>query len=106
MPLREVSDINARYEFPDIFTCFDYCTKLIDEFRLDSVQEIMNHPAFKAAFTGIAKGLPDLERVVARVHAKNCRVKDFLKVLGVSLSFLKSMDIILFFKFTGFQKAQ
>ncbi|KAF8815726.1 DNA mismatch repair protein Msh6 [Phlegmacium glaucopus] len=61
MPLREVSDINA---------------------RLDAVQDIMDHPTFEATFTSIAKGLPDLERVVARVHAKNCRIKEFLKVLG------------------------
>lgn len=53
-------------------------------FRLDAVQDIMNHPTFEATFTGIAKGLPDLERVVARVHAKNCRIKDFVKVLVVS----------------------
>ncbi|KAI9070108.1 hypothetical protein FKP32DRAFT_1670680, partial [Trametes sanguinea] len=34
-----------------------------------------------AEFTAIAKGLPDLERIVSRIHAKNCKVKDFLKVL-------------------------
>ena len=55
----------------------------------------MNHPTFEATFTSIAKGLPDLERVVARIHAKNCRIKEFLKVLGVSPFFMKSMDIIL-----------
>ena len=43
----------------------------------------MNHPTFESAFMAIAKGLPDLERVVSRVHAKNCKVKDFLKVLSV-----------------------
>ena len=32
----------------------------------------------------IAKGLPDLERIVSRIHAKNCKIKDFLKVLAVS----------------------
>lgn len=32
----------------------------------------------------VTKGLPDLERIVSRIHAKNCRVKDFLKVLEVS----------------------
>ena len=43
----------------------------------------MNHPTFEAGFTEIAKGLPDLERIVSRIHAKSCRVKDFLKVLSV-----------------------
>ncbi|KAL0575514.1 DNA mismatch repair protein msh6 [Marasmius crinis-equi] len=61
MPLRQASDINA---------------------RLDAVEDLMNHPTFESAFTGIAKGLPDLERVVSRVHAKNCKVKDFLNVLS------------------------
>ncbi|KAF8636930.1 hypothetical protein AX17_003181 [Amanita inopinata Kibby_2008] len=61
MPLRDIDAINA---------------------RLDAVQDIMNHPTFEAEFTEIAKGLPDLERVVSRIHAKNCRVKDFLKVLA------------------------
>ena len=55
----------------------------------------MNHSTFEATFTSIAKGLPDLERVVARIHAKNCRIKDFVKVLGVSLCFMEYMDILL-----------
>ncbi|KAK0489289.1 muts domain V-domain-containing protein [Armillaria novae-zelandiae] len=61
MPLREVSDINA---------------------RLDAVEDIMDHPTFEQEFTEIAKGLPDLERIVSRIHAKSCKVRDFLKVLG------------------------
>ena len=62
MPLREVPAINS---------------------RLDAVQDILNHPTYEAAFTEIAKGIPDLERIVSRVHAKNCRIKDFLKLLAV-----------------------
>ncbi|KAJ8077123.1 DNA mismatch repair protein msh6 [Marasmius tenuissimus] len=61
MPLRNATDINA---------------------RLDAVEDLMNHPTFESAFMAIAKGLPDLERVVSRVHAKNCKVKDFLNVLS------------------------
>ncbi|RPD75422.1 DNA mismatch repair protein Msh6 [Lentinus tigrinus ALCF2SS1-7] len=60
MPLREVADINA---------------------RLDAVQDLLDHPTFEQQFTSVAKGLPDLERIVSRIHAKNCKVKDFLKVL-------------------------
>ncbi|TFK38050.1 DNA mismatch repair protein msh6 [Crucibulum laeve] len=60
MPLREISTINARQ---------------------DAVQDIMNYGTFEAEFTELAKGLPDLERIVSRIHAKNCRIKDFLKVL-------------------------
>jgi len=62
MPLRNVSDINA---------------------RLDAVQDIMDHPTFEADFADVAKGLPDLERIVSRIHAKSCKVKDFLMVLTV-----------------------
>ena len=43
----------------------------------------MNHPTFEGEFMEVAKGLPDLERIVSRIHAKNCKVKDFLKVLKV-----------------------
>ncbi|KAH9833177.1 DNA mismatch repair protein Msh6 [Rhodofomes roseus] len=60
MPLREVCDINA---------------------RLDAVQDLLDHATFEGEFTKVAKGLPDLERIVSRIHAKNCKVKDFLKVL-------------------------
>jgi hypothetical protein len=41
----------------------------------------MNHPMFENDFMEIAKGLPDLERIVSRIHAKNCKIRDFLKVL-------------------------
>ncbi|KAI0764567.1 DNA mismatch repair protein Msh6 [Trametes elegans] len=63
MPLRQVADINARYV------------------SLDAVQDLLDHPTFEKDFTAITKGLPDLERIVSRIHAKNCKVKDFLKVL-------------------------
>ncbi|KAG5646336.1 hypothetical protein DXG03_003659 [Asterophora parasitica] len=60
MPLRQISDINA---------------------RLDAVEDLIDNPAFEDRFTDIAKGLPDLERIVSRIHAKNCKIKDFIKVL-------------------------
>ncbi|KAJ3556566.1 hypothetical protein NM688_g1958 [Phlebia brevispora] len=60
MPLRQIADINA---------------------RLDAVQDLIDHPTFESEFMDVAKGLPDLERIVSRIHARNCRVKDFLKVL-------------------------
>ncbi|KAF8635419.1 hypothetical protein AX15_000411 [Amanita polypyramis BW_CC] len=73
MPLRDISAINA---------------------RLDAIQDIINHPTFEAEFTKIAKGLPDLERIVSRIHANNCKVKDFLKVLEAfkKLSFTALAD--------------
>lgn len=72
--------------------------------RQDAVQDIMDHPTFEEAFTSIAKGLPDLERIVSRIHARNCKVKDFLKVLGVSC--VNNLSTHLYIDmFTGFQKA-
>ncbi|KAG5654432.1 hypothetical protein H0H81_002621 [Sphagnurus paluster] len=61
MPLRKISDINA---------------------RLDAVEDLINNPTFEAEFADLAKGLPDLERIVSRIHAKNCKVRDFIKVLA------------------------
>lgn len=63
MPLRDVGAINA---------------------RLDAVQDLMAHPTFADDFSKLVKGVPDLERIISRIHAKSCKVKDFLKVLNVS----------------------
>ena len=52
---------------------------------LDAVQDLIDHPNFECDFAQLVKGLPDLERVVSRIHAKNCKVKDFLKILTVSV---------------------
>ena len=51
--------------------------------RLDAVQDLIDHPTFEHDFTQLAKGIPDLERIVSRVHANNCKVNDFLKLLSV-----------------------
>lgn len=61
-PLRDIKDITARQ---------------------DAVEDLMKSTDFEQTFVGIAKGLPDLERLVSRIHAKNCKVKDFLKALQV-----------------------
>ncbi|KZO95305.1 DNA mismatch repair protein Msh6 [Calocera viscosa TUFC12733] len=60
MPLQEVQAINA---------------------RLDAVDDLMNHPSFEGTFGRATKGLPDLERMVSRVHAKTCKAKDFDKLI-------------------------
>ncbi|CAL1699677.1 unnamed protein product [Somion occarium] len=71
MPLRNVADINT---------------------RLDAVDDLMTHPTFEAKFAEVCKGLPDLERIVSRIHAKNCRVKDFLKVLDAFRTLSKGLS--------------
>ncbi|EKM57980.1 uncharacterized protein PHACADRAFT_116507 [Phanerochaete carnosa HHB-10118-sp] len=73
MPLRDIADINA---------------------RLDAVQDLIDHPTFEAEFNEVAKGLGDLERIVSRVHAKNCKVKDFLKVLDSFKTLSKGLSAL------------
>lgn len=65
MPLRDVSAINA---------------------RLDAVKDLMDAPIVDGSFNKLAKRLPDLERIVSRIHAGSCKVHDFLKVLEVSFA--------------------
>jgi hypothetical protein len=50
---REVSDINARYEFLYFFLAL---VIILNKYlRLNAVQDIMNHPTFQATFTSIAR---------------------------------------------------
>ena len=51
--------------------------------RLEAVQDLLDYPTFEQEFTQIAKGLPDLERIASCINTKNCKVRDFLKVLAV-----------------------
>jgi DNA mismatch repair protein MSH6 len=101
MPLKDIGDINSRYDSLLIYFSQPKVTLL---FRLDAVEDLLNSPTFEKAFAEIAKGLPDLERVVSRIHAKNCSVKDFLKVLGVSDSSFLFLSLP-HLAFTVFQEA-
>ncbi|CAE6470269.1 unnamed protein product [Rhizoctonia solani] len=64
--------------------------KAINE-RLDAVQDLIAHPEVEASFSKIVSGIPDLERIVSRVHAKSCSIKDFLKVLSAFESLSKGV---------------
>lgn len=60
-PLMNVDEINARY---------------------DSVEYLMNEdPEFRMCLESMLSGLPDLERLLARIHSKTLKFKDFLKVV-------------------------
>lgn len=60
-PLLNVKDINERY---------------------DAVEFLMNRePELRVSLESCLSQLPDLERLIARVHAKTLRFKDFLKVV-------------------------
>jgi DNA mismatch repair ATPase MutS len=50
---------------------------------LDAVEELMQDKEYEFRLGKMTKGLPDLERVVSRIHAGNCKIRDFLKVLDV-----------------------
>ncbi|KAJ9104934.1 hypothetical protein QFC19_003729 [Naganishia cerealis] len=50
--------------------------------RQDAVQDLMNHPTFSERFHKIAKDIPDLERLISRIHAGRCKQSDFLKVMS------------------------
>ncbi|KAH8829749.1 muts domain V-domain-containing protein [Flagelloscypha sp. PMI_526] len=70
-PLTDIKDINA---------------------RLDAVEDIEGSAEFQKEFKEAVKKLPDLERIVARVHAKNCKVKDFLEVLKSFRNLSKGLE--------------
>lgn len=59
------------------------------------MEDIISHPTFESTFTEVAKGVPDLERIVSRIHAKTCKVRDFLKVLKVEHTIGRSTQIVL-----------
>ena len=66
----------------------------------------MDHPTFEGDFNSLVKGVPDLERIVSRIHARNCKVRDFLKVLSVYSRFLTCpLDAFIHYRVV-FQEAQ
>ena len=52
----------------------------IDE-RLDAVEALNAHSGFTEKFTSSLTKLPDLERLLSRVHAKSCKATEFVKIL-------------------------
>lgn len=59
-PLRSAQDINA---------------------RLDAADTLNNLPEVRDKFLSTVNRLPDLERILSRIHARRCKVKDFVRVL-------------------------
>jgi DNA mismatch repair protein MSH6 len=59
-PLRKISDINN---------------------RLDAIDDLYNNTTFVEELSSKLKKLPDLERVIARIHSGNCLVKDFVTAI-------------------------
>ncbi|KAF2218940.1 DNA mismatch repair protein Msh6 [Elsinoe ampelina] len=49
--------------------------------RLDAVDLLNNNDKLTDNFTASLSKLPDLERLISRIHAGRCRAQDFLKVI-------------------------
>ncbi|KAJ1907253.1 DNA mismatch repair protein msh6 [Tieghemiomyces parasiticus] len=49
--------------------------------RLDTVEDLTEYPLIRDRLRGRLAGLPDLERLISRVHSGTCRVRDLLVVL-------------------------
>ncbi|CAJ0650325.1 6592_t:CDS:10 [Entrophospora sp. SA101] len=60
--------------------------------RLDTVEELMKTPVFGDIFYENFSKFPDLERLISRIHAKSCRMKEFVIVLASFEKLLKTMD--------------
>lgn len=61
------------------------CHPLVDAVkinaRLDAVESLNADTTIRDRFTSQLSKLPDLERLISRVHASSCKAQDFLKVL-------------------------
>jgi DNA mismatch repair protein MSH6 len=66
-------------------------------YRLDAVQDLMNNPDFSERFSKMARNVPDLERLISRIHAGRCKQADFLKVLDafekISTGFVRLIQL-------------
>ncbi|OJJ44601.1 hypothetical protein ASPZODRAFT_71397 [Penicilliopsis zonata CBS 506.65] len=49
--------------------------------RLDAVDSLNADSSIRDQFSGCLAKMPDLERLISRVHAGNCRAQDFVRVL-------------------------
>ncbi|KAK4705468.1 DNA mismatch repair protein MSH6, partial [Phenoliferia sp. Uapishka_3] len=50
--------------------------------RLDAVDDLLANQTFGAVFDKMSKKLPDLERLLSRIHAKSCKKQEFIKVIA------------------------
>ncbi|KAG8830562.1 DNA mismatch repair protein msh6 [Serendipita sp. 399] len=74
------------------------CTPLRDVVkineRLDAVEDLIRHETFETDFLMLVKGMPDLERIVSRIHAGTCKEKDFIKVLDAFTKLNKGLSAL------------
>lgn len=48
--------------------------------RLDAVDDLLANANFGSTFDKMAKKLPDLERLLSRIHAKSCKKQELYVV--------------------------
>jgi DNA mismatch repair protein MSH6 len=72
-PLRSARDINARLDAAD---------------TLNSLPQTRDH------FLSTFNRLPDLERIISRIHAGRCKVKDFVRVLEAFQTIMEGIEQI------------
>ncbi|KAM0787401.1 hypothetical protein ACM66B_003486 [Microbotryomycetes sp. NB124-2] len=63
--------------------------------RLDAVDDILANPHFLSTFEGVVKKVPDLERMLSRIHAKQCKKAEFIKVVGAFRQIASGLDGLL-----------
>lgn len=79
VPLQNAEAINNRCGHSAQGMCKAFTDSLLS--RLDAVGDLMDDLTFPEAFRKVARNLPDLERLVSRIHAGHCKQADFLKVV-------------------------
>ncbi|PWN40848.1 DNA mismatch repair protein Msh6 [Ceraceosorus guamensis] len=57
------------------------CERRALEARHDAVDDFLSSPDFQDVFDKAAKKLPDIERIMPRIHAGKCKPMDFTRVL-------------------------
>ncbi|KAI9022917.1 muts domain V-domain-containing protein [Phycomyces nitens] len=59
--------------------------------RLDAVEDLMSLDVVQDKISNCFRNLPDLERLISRIHSGNCKVKYFLSTVS---GFQKAVDMI------------
>ncbi|KAE8269844.1 hypothetical protein A4X09_0g2492 [Tilletia walkeri] len=60
--------------------------------RLDAVDDFLRDTAFEDAFGAFARKLPDIERIMPRIHAGKAKPRDFTNVLNAFTRFSRAIE--------------
>jgi hypothetical protein len=62
---------------------------------LDAVEDLLANPNFGALFDSMAKKLPDIERMLSRIHAKSCKKQELCVYSFAAFAFDSSVVLTL-----------